>query len=63
MTVHCAQCGHQWDLPLKLPMVVPRFVTALKGFIAAGCPSCGAHRRADVLCGRRPRRRATETHR
>ena len=50
ITVHCATCGHEWDLPIKIPMDLDRFVTAITGCVAAGCPRCGAHG-AQVLCG------------
>lgn len=50
MTVHCAKCGHQWELPLRLPMPIDRDVRAMKGFVAAGCPVCGSHG-ASVICG------------
>jgi hypothetical protein len=50
LTAHCAECGHQWSQPLRLPMPLDRFATYLTGVAAAGCPACGAHNRA-VLCG------------
>jgi hypothetical protein len=50
MILHCATCGAEWTVPLKLPMLIDRAVRAMKGFVAAGCPACGAHGSA-VLCG------------
>jgi len=50
---HCAQCGHEWRLAWKLPMPVSRAVKAMKGFVAAGCPQCGAFGK-DVLAGPTP---------
>lgn len=50
MTVHCGKCNHQWTLPFRLPMPIKRAVAAMRGFVAAGCPKCGAHGR-DVICG------------
>jgi hypothetical protein len=35
---------------MKLPMEIRRAVRAMKGFVAAGCPACGAHGRS-VMCG------------
>lgn len=58
MTVHCATCNHQWDLPLKLPMLMTRFIRAVDGFVAAGCPSCGAHG-TNVICGPAPANEVT----
>lgn len=60
MTVHCATCNHQWTLPFKLPMPISRAVTAMRGFVAAGCPKCGAHGSA-VICGAAPLLQAPET--
>ncbi|MGE0444531.1 MAG: hypothetical protein AB7P99_04830 [Vicinamibacterales bacterium] len=61
MTVHCAKCNHQWEVSITLPMPMDRFVRALGGAAAAGCPACGAHDDA-VLCGpSSPARRVTET--
>ena len=54
MTVHCATCGHAWDLLIKIPMGLDRFVKALNGCVAAGCPQCGAEGNA-VICGPVPR--------
>jgi hypothetical protein len=53
MTLHCAKCGHQWEMPLKLPMEMRRAALAITGFAAAGCPSCGADGKS-VLCGTSP---------
>lgn len=53
MTVHCKTCGHQWEVPMKLPMPILRAVQAMRGCIAAGCPACGAHGSA-VICGEAP---------
>ena len=50
MNVHCKKCGHAWVIQMKLPMLVDRFVKAVKGFVAAGCPNCGATGN-NVLCG------------
>lgn len=50
MMVHCAKCDHQWDVPMKLPIPVDRFVKAALGATAGGCPQCGAHGK-NVLCG------------
>lgn len=56
MTVHCAKCGHQWILPMKLPIPIGRAVQAMRGFVAAGCPACGAHGKS-VMCGPSPKAR------
>lgn len=53
MTVHCAICNQQWELPMKLPILLTRAIAAMRGFVAAGCPSCGAHGK-NVLCGPAP---------
>jgi hypothetical protein len=53
MTVHCKACGFEWELPMKLPMLIDRAVKAMRGFVAAGCPSCGAFGNA-VICGPAP---------
>jgi hypothetical protein len=44
--VSCATCGHQWSAPLYLPLAVSRFVKAMRGIVANGCPRCGASGRA-----------------
>lgn len=54
MNVHCAKCGRAWMVPLKLPMPIDRAVKAMRGFVAAGCPGCGAHGKS-VLCGKPPK--------
>jgi hypothetical protein len=38
---------------MPLPITVDRFVRMMEGFIAAGCPECGATG-SDVLLGRPP---------
>ena len=39
----CSACGHEWDQPyIALPVSFGRLVRALDGFVAAGCPKCGA---------------------
>lgn len=58
MNVHCAKCGRSWMVPLKLPMPIDRAVQAMRGFVKAGCPGCGAHGK-NVLCGRAPKKSET----
>jgi len=53
VTLHCGKCDHQWEMPLKLPMPMRRAAIALKGFAAAGCPSCGVDGKS-VFCGPAP---------
>ena len=50
MNVYCKKCGRAWVLQVKLPMVLDRFAKACKGFVAAGCPECGATGN-DIICG------------
>ena len=57
ITVHCATCGHAWDLLIKIPMDLDGFVKAINGCAAAGCPQCGAPGNA-VICGPAPRGRS-----
>lgn len=42
MTVHCVACGHEWILPLALPMAFGRAIAAMQDTVAAGCPACAA---------------------
>jgi hypothetical protein len=53
MTVHCKACGHQWEIQMRLPISITRFVKVIHGATAAGCPQCGAHGE-NVLCGPAP---------
>jgi hypothetical protein len=53
MTVHCKVCRHQWELLVKIPIPLDRFILAVKGWTAAGCPACGAYG-DQVLCGPAP---------
>ena len=50
MTVHCATCGHEWELLIKFPMDLDRFVEEFNRSAEAGCPQCGADGNA-VICG------------
>lgn len=54
--VHCKQCQHEWSVPIILPMDLDRFLKAMAGVVALGCPHCGATDE-NVLCGHRSRRR------
>lgn len=56
-TAYCDECGYQWDLPLRLPMPMNRAAEAMKGFVAAGCPSCGSYGK-HIICGVEPRAEA-----
>lgn len=51
MVVHCAKCNHQWCQPIELPMQLKQAAQVMRRFAAAGCPSCGAHGKYDVLMG------------
>jgi len=53
MTVHCAICGHAWELPLRFPMPIDQFVQATQTAALNGCPICSAYGRS-VLCGPAP---------
>ena len=55
MTVHCVKCGHEWDLLIKIPMDLDRFVKVVNGCAVAGCPQCWAKGNA-VICGPVPPR-------
>lgn len=57
ITVHCGKCNHEWRMPIALPMPIDKFVRLTKRHADAGCPSCGANGRSDVLCGPAPRKR------
>lgn len=54
MTLHCRDCRREWTIhPMVHPVSPTRLVTALKGYVAAGCPHCGAYGEA-VLLGPTP---------
>jgi hypothetical protein len=55
MTVHCKQCGQQWEPNLKIVgLPLDRAVMAMQGIVAAGCPKCRATG-DNVLVGPKPR--------
>ena len=50
MIVHCEECGHEWDVGIKLPLAIKKFAKRLTGVRMLGCPECGADDMA-IICG------------
>lgn len=53
MTLHCKQCGHQWESYMPIPISLDRATKIMAGAAAAGCPECKSFDQ-DVLVGPTP---------
>ena len=50
MIVHCEECGHEWNVGIKLPIPIKKAVKKMGGAVMLGCPHCGADDGA-IICG------------